>query len=154
MVSRMETNNNKLQIFLGMRYRKVYGQSREETCMFCDKPATTENSQGLPSCKLHIKELLADRKCVCGEYMDIKKGKFGAFFLCANCGPVSIKKSEEMENGDYKLNKKFRKQQKTKYIPKEKLSEEKPKETPKEPQKKEAPPEEKIYTLEELKKLW
>jgi hypothetical protein len=105
--------------------RKIYGQSKIEECIFCKKTATTENSQGMPVCKEHKNKQVVDKKCVCGEYLDIKKGKFGSFYLCINCGPMSIAKAEEMEiNNNVKLNKKFRQK------------------------------EDKIYTLDELDKMW
>ena len=77
---------------------------------------------------------------VCGEYLDIKKGKFGAFFLCSQCGPVSIRKSMGMDEEGFKLNKKFRKEKST---------------NPESPDNKPSPPApEKVYTLDELRKMW
>jgi len=35
-------------------------------------------------------------KCVCGEWLDIKKGKYGPYFHCLNCGNVSFKKGLEI----------------------------------------------------------
>ncbi len=126
-----------------MRFKKVYGQSKDEECIFCGKTALCENKQGIPTCSEHKNDLLEDKKCVCGEYMEIKRSKWGPFFLCPTCGPKSLKKAEEMESGNFRLNKKFRKEEKTEEKTKEKTEE-------KNTEKKE----EKIPTLEELEKRW
>lgn len=121
---------------------KKYGESRQDACMFCDKQALTENSQGLPTCIDHKQNTINDAKCACGEYLDVKKSKWGAFFLCSNCGAISIKKYLELKsitsdtvnstnaqtNLGYKLNKKYRKKE-IKYS-------------------------DRIYTIQELVKLW
>lgn len=88
--------------------RKVYGQSKDNLCAFCDNRALSENSQGLMVCKEHKNEVMQDTKCVCGEYLEIKKSKWGAFYLCKNCGPMNMKKGSEMDGDGYKLNKKYR----------------------------------------------
>ncbi|MCB9362024.1 hypothetical protein H6504_01185 [Candidatus Woesearchaeota archaeon] len=108
--------------------RKVYGENKLDTCQFCDKTATVQNAQGVPTCITHTQKLLDDKKCVCGEWMPVKTGKWGAFFLCPTCGPTSIKKAESMDNKGYKLNKSFREKQ--------------------------TPKKEKVYTLDELERLW
>lgn len=87
-----------------MRIPKRYGQSLVNRCPFCQRQATTENYQGVPTCLEHKKEELLDLKCACGEYLDIKKGKYGAFFLCMNCGPVSFAKGLEMNPPTLKKN--------------------------------------------------
>lgn len=91
-----------------MRMRKQYGQSREDNCHFCEKRATLVNKQGVSVCPAHVNSMVDDKKCVCGEWMSVKKGKFGAFYLCPGCGPKSFSKADEMEQGGFKLNKKFR----------------------------------------------
>ena len=117
-----------------MRMRKTYGQSKQEKCYFCGQTALSENSQGLPACKNHKENILEDKKCVCGEFLDIKKSKWGAFFVCPNCGPISLNKSEEMEgmakSGNYNINKKYRKKIPLKYD------------------------HGRIYTIDELEMLW
>jgi hypothetical protein len=75
--------------------RKVYGQSKVEQCPFCDKTALSVNSQGIPVCQDHKKEHL-NIKCLCGSWLDVKKSKWGPFFVCGNCGPVSLKKGLEI----------------------------------------------------------
>lgn len=108
--------------------RKVYGQSRVDECVFCGVRAFSENSQGFMTCKDHKNSIMEDKNCLCGEFLDVKKSKWGAFFVCPNCGPMSLKKVEEMIAGNYNLNKKFR--------------------------KKETYDKDKVYTLEELEQLW
>jgi len=44
-------------------------------------------------------------KCVCGEWLDIKKGKFGPYFSCMNCGNISWRKGIEMNTGVKNQNK-------------------------------------------------
>jgi hypothetical protein len=78
-----------------MRIPKVYGQSREDSCFFCGSRALAENVQGLPVCIPHKKAEVGNLKCVCGEYVDVKKGKYGAFFLCMRCGPLNLRKIKE-----------------------------------------------------------
>ncbi len=76
-----------------MKYKKVYGEHSNSTCLFCNKVAITKNEQNVPVCKDHIKSILNDFKCSCGEYLDIRESKYGIFFICMNCGPVSLKKA-------------------------------------------------------------
>jgi hypothetical protein len=76
--------------------KKVYGQSKVEKCPFCGKTATTENLQGVPTCISHKSEELVDFKCMCGEWLEMKKSKWGPFFLCMHCGPISYKKGMEV----------------------------------------------------------
>jgi len=76
--------------------KKVYGQSKVDKCPFCGKTATTENSQGVPTCISHKNEELLDYKCMCGEWLELRKGKWGPFFLCMRCGPISFKKGMEV----------------------------------------------------------
>lgn len=78
-----------------MHFKKVYGQSKNPTCLFCKKLATTKNKQKVPVCAKHKDAWLNDFKCVCGQYLDIKESKYGMFFLCMNCGPVSLAKALE-----------------------------------------------------------
>jgi hypothetical protein len=77
--------------------RKVYGQSQEILCPFCGTQATTKNAQGLPVCHRHTDKEI-NLKCVCGGWLDVKESKFGTFFLCMDCGPVSYKKCFEIND--------------------------------------------------------
>ncbi len=113
-----------------MRIPKKYGESRNDKCIFCDAQATTENSQGLLSCPKCKSKTMEDKRCVCGEYLDIKKSKWGAFFLCHKCGPISISKAMNMGSSGFKLNKKYREpEKKPKY-------------------------EDRLYTIQELERMW
>lgn len=71
------------------RGRKQYGLSRKDECPFCGKQSTTTNKQTIPVCKEHKDAIMNDMKCACGEWLDIKQGKWGYFFLCINCGPIN-----------------------------------------------------------------
>ena len=71
----------------GFPTRKVYGAGRDNTCPFCGASATTTNDQKLPTCLKHKSEELYDLKCKCGDYVDLKIGRYGPFFLCMACGP-------------------------------------------------------------------
>jgi len=81
-----------------MRIPKRYGESKIEKCPFCGIQSTTSNSQGVPVCRDHKDQLLPDMKCVCGEYLDMKKGKFGVFFTCFHCGAINLRKALDMNN--------------------------------------------------------
>ena len=90
---------------------KKYGQSKVDKCPFCQKHATALNSQGVPVCAAHKEEVLDGLKCVCGETLDILKGKFGVFFKCMKCGNMNLRKVMEFntvktknnfKNSDYK----------------------------------------------------
>lgn len=86
---------------------KQYGESQKNNCPFCGKLAVTENHQGVPVCLDHKKQALNDVKCICGEYLDVRKGKFGPYFNCINCGNVSFNKglsSSSPENTPYNIN--------------------------------------------------
>jgi len=74
---------------------KRYGESRIDNCPFCGKIGVTKNNQGIPVCNAHKEETLKDIKCLCGEWLDIQEGKFGAYFRCMNCGNISFKKAME-----------------------------------------------------------
>lgn len=82
-----------------MRIPKQYGQSKIESCPFCGKRALTENEQGVPVCLDHKKSQLNDMRCSCGEWLDLKRGKYGVFFSCIKCGAVNFKRALEMNSG-------------------------------------------------------
>ncbi|MBD3318447.1 hypothetical protein GF342_00900 [Candidatus Woesearchaeota archaeon] len=75
-----------------MRIPKRYGQSKKNDCPFCGKVGLHTNSQGLPVCTEHKNATLEDMKCACGDWLDVKKGKWGPYFLCIRCGPISFAK--------------------------------------------------------------
>lgn len=130
--------------------RKIYGQSQATTCVFCDKLATSKNKQGFATCKEHVNDTKPDKKCICGEWLDVKESKWGAFYLCSKCGPISLSKAEEMEaqqfeinnnkNSGFKLNKKFR--------------DEKEKQEKEQKLKEQPIYEDKVYTMTELLQRW
>tara|TARA_Y100000310_G_C20526944_1_gene736528 strand:+ start:140 stop:481 length:342 start_codon:yes stop_codon:yes gene_type:complete len=98
-----------------MHIPKRYGQSKIDSCPFCKKDATTKNKQEIPVCYAHKGSILQDLTCFCGDYLELKNGKFGIYFNCINCGNMNPKKAMEMnpEFGDEsKTGEKQRKSQK------------------------------------------
>jgi hypothetical protein len=87
-----------IQILNRMNIQKRYGQSKVLKCPFCNNTATTESSQGLPVCSNHKKNELPDIRCACGSWLEIKKGKWGAYFNCINCGNINLKKGLELSS--------------------------------------------------------
>lgn len=77
---------------------KKYGKSKVDTCPFCEEQATTLNKQGLTVCRNHVHAVLGDMKCVCKNYLELKTGKFGAFFVCISCGAMNTKKVFEVNH--------------------------------------------------------
>ena len=75
---------------------KRYGQSKVDLCPFCRKDATTKNSQQVPVCYAHKASILKDLTCFCGDYLELRDGKFGIYFNCTNCGNINIKKALDM----------------------------------------------------------
>jgi hypothetical protein len=49
---------------------KRYGQSKEDSCIFCGKRAIAVNRQGISVCTAHKEESLQDIRCVCGSYLE------------------------------------------------------------------------------------
>ena len=82
---------------------KRYGQSRIDLCPFCEKAATAKNSQDVPVCQAHKKTILPDLKCSCNSYLDLRKGKFGVYFNCMNCGNMNMKKALSL-NPNFRTN--------------------------------------------------
>ena len=69
-----------------------------DKCPFCGVEATTANSQGVPVCSKHKGKTLDNLKCVCGEYLDVKNGKYGVYFSCMNCGNMNLRKVLEIND--------------------------------------------------------
>ena len=82
-----------------MYRRKVYGASKIEGCPFCDKQSTTQSGQGIAVCQDHTKSELLNLKCVCNDWLDLRIGKFGAYFNCMSCGNMQMKKALEINQG-------------------------------------------------------
>ena len=81
-----------------MHIPKRYGQSKIDTCPFCQKTATSMNSQKVPVCATHKDEILDNIKCVCGDTLDVLNGKFGVFFSCIKCGNMNLRKVMEFNS--------------------------------------------------------
>ena len=79
-----------------MHIPKRYGESKIEPCPFCGRQAIVRNSQKIPVCKDHKDSVLEDLKCVCGNYLETKVGKFGLYFSCPKCGNMNPKRVLEM----------------------------------------------------------
>ena len=75
---------------------KKYGESQVVICPFCNKNVTTKNSQKVPVCPDHKRSFLKDLTCFCGDYIDLRDGKWGIYFNCMNCGNLNLKKVLEM----------------------------------------------------------
>jgi len=64
-----------------------------EKCIVCGAMAIAYNSQNLPMCKHHKTHEMINMKCpACGKWLDVSKSKYGTFFLCIDCGPISVSK--------------------------------------------------------------
>ena len=79
-----------------MRIPKQYGSYKVDSCPFCGKQSTTQNSQKIPVCQTHKNTELYDLKCQCGEYIDIMSGKYGPFGNCMRCGNVRFSRVLEL----------------------------------------------------------
>ncbi len=86
---------------------KKYCSYQKNVCVFCGKTSTVTNAQGLLTCIADQRKTLEEKKCACGEMLELKQGKYGPFFLCRSCGPMSLKKSMDSDTqGLYKTTKK------------------------------------------------
>ena len=47
-----------------------------------------------------------EKKCSCGNSLEVKKSKWGAFYVCPSCGPISQNKADNMDTAGYNINKK------------------------------------------------
>ena len=75
---------------------KKYGQSKIFNCPFCGKQAIAKSHQGIPVCLVHKEASLQNLKCLCGEYLELKDGKYGPYFTCIKCGNINFKKALEI----------------------------------------------------------
>jgi hypothetical protein len=82
-----------------MHLPKRYGQSSVAQCPFCGGQAYAKNEQNVPCCTKHKHLKLPDLKCICGGWLDQRESKFGVFFTCMKCGPISFSKMMDT-NGD------------------------------------------------------
>ena len=81
-----------------MRIQKRYGSYQRPECPFCPSQATTKSKEGVPVCTEHKGEKLPDLKCSCGEYVDLKDGKWGPYFSCMKCGNVRFSRIMEVND--------------------------------------------------------
>ena len=80
-----------------MYRKKVYGESRTNTCVLCGSLSTVKNAQGLPVCRHHVREEILLR-CSCSSLLEVKQSRYGVFFTCMHCGTVSLSKGLEINN--------------------------------------------------------
>ena len=78
-----------------MRIPKRYGESRVDNCPFCGKIAVVRNKEGVPTCSAHKSEKLKEMKCICGNWLELRKGKYGPYFFCIKCGNINFRKAIE-----------------------------------------------------------
>ena len=64
----------------------------QENCPFCGRQAIIINQQDVAVCISH-KDAYLNLKCVCGQSLDILKGRYGAYCNCLRCGNMSLKKA-------------------------------------------------------------
>jgi ribosomal protein L37AE/L43A len=81
-------------------WRAKYGESTMSACPICGRPAIVRNDQGIPVCVDHKRSSVSGKCPMCSGDLELRDGKFGKFFLCGKCGPVSMKKAE-MQSGGY-----------------------------------------------------
>lgn len=79
------------------RLPRRYGQSQDTACPFCGDKSTIKNHQGLPVCNKHRHEEII-LKCACGDSLEVKESKFGAYFFCEQCGNIGYKKGLEIND--------------------------------------------------------
>ena len=80
------------------RARKVYGESKDNSCAFCSGVATQETKDGLLVCRSHLNSKLEEIKCTCGSWLEQRTGKFGPYFNCVHCGNINFNKAMEMKS--------------------------------------------------------
>ena len=51
------------------------------------------NTQGISVCQKHKDRKIENAICACGETLELRTGKFGAYFYCINCGNISFSKA-------------------------------------------------------------
>lgn len=78
-----------------MRIPKRYGESKLDNCPFCGRIAVAKNREGVPVCSSHKDEKLKEMRCICGSWLEQRKGKFGPYFFCIKCGNINFKKAIE-----------------------------------------------------------
>lgn len=74
------------------RMPKIYGEYKTTDCPFCGKQAHFANKAKLPVCKDHKDTEYPSYRCPCGDWIDIKSGRFGTYGSCMRCGNVQLSK--------------------------------------------------------------
>lgn len=72
--------------------RRVYGESQTPRCPFCQKTAIAKNNQGFAVCIDHKKAVMNDMLCACSSVLEVREGKWGAYFFCEVCGNQNKKR--------------------------------------------------------------
>ncbi|MFT4250368.1 MAG: hypothetical protein ACMXYD_03335 [Candidatus Woesearchaeota archaeon] len=72
--------------------KKRYGESKVERCPFCEKQAYSKNEQGFVVCTDHKNAVMNEMLCACGNILEVHEGKWGAFFVCMDCGAQNRKR--------------------------------------------------------------
>ncbi len=80
------------------KVKKAYGSYKVNVCPFCSRTATQKNAQGLDVCHLHTKNVFEEVKCTCGSWLEVRSGKFGAYFNCLNCGNMNLDRVTEIKS--------------------------------------------------------
>ena len=70
--------------------------SKIDECPFCQQQATTLTKQGITVCNKHKDSILNEMKCFCGQWLELKKGRYGFYFNCLGCGNINKKKVFEI----------------------------------------------------------
>ncbi|HZX12758.1 MAG TPA: hypothetical protein VFE88_04865 [Candidatus Nanoarchaeia archaeon] len=75
-----------------------YGSTDILRCPLCNKQALAKTKTGITVCKDHTSFEFPTMKCLCGEHLQVRDGKFGAFCLCSRCGTINLRKAFEANN--------------------------------------------------------
>ena len=82
--------------------RKQYGSYQLKNCVFCGRVATQLNKEGVYVCYRHLKDKIVEQKCVCGNVLELRKGKYGTYFNCVSCGNLSFDKGLTVKDKEKK----------------------------------------------------
>ncbi len=83
--------------------RKEYGSSQTASCIFCGAAAYSKNTQGFLVCSTHKTIQVGSCKCICGQWLDERDGKYGRFFSCVRCGAMNLRRVKEMNPDAFKV---------------------------------------------------
>ena len=74
-------------------WRARYGDQTTSSCPLCGRTAIVRNAQGMPVCTDHKNAQISASCPNCRASLDLRDGKFGKFYLCDKCGPISTSKA-------------------------------------------------------------